>query len=168
MFDITIYLATDFTLTPSNITILEDEITVTMTDTSISYLYSVDSSSSQVSNIFSNLLDGTHMLYVEDANGCVVKSLLFDIVSAPELFIPKFFTPNGDNVKEIWQIIDPLNSIKEVYIFNRYGKLLKQMSPNALYWDGIYNGHILESNDYWYVINLDSNKQLTGHFTLKR
>ncbi|WP_452219175.1 T9SS type B sorting domain-containing protein [Lacinutrix undariae] len=168
VFDITIYPATDFTLTSSNITIVEDEITVTMTDTSISYLYSVDSSSSQVSNIFSNLLDGTHMLYVEDANGCVVKSLLFDIVSAPELFIPKFFTPNGDNVKEIWQIIDPLNSIKEVYIFNRYGKLLKQISPNALYWDGTYNGHILESNDYWYVINLHSNKQLTGHFTLKR
>jgi gliding motility-associated-like protein len=36
-------------------------------------------------------------------------------------------------------------------------------------WNGEYNGHLLPSDDYWYLITLeDVRKQYTGHFTLKR
>ena len=160
----------DFTLDQNNITIIEDTITVSMSDNTIFYEYSLDNITYQNSNTFSNLSNGTYTLFVRDINGCVVRQLNFDInVSVVnELFIPKYFTPNGDAYNQVWQIIDPNQIIKEVYIFDRYGKLLKQVSTVHLSWNGMYNGNVLPTNDYWYLINLKSGEQLKGHFTLKR
>ena len=160
----------DFTLDQNNITIIEDTITVSMSDNTIFYEYSLDNITYQNSNTFSNLSNGTYTIFVRDINGCVVRQLNFDInVSVVnELFIPKYFTPNGDAYNQVWQIIDPNQIIKEIYIFDRYGKLLKQVSTTHLSWNGIYNGNVLPSNDYWYLINLKSGEQLKGHFTLKR
>ena len=167
-FDITIYPATDFTLDASNITIVDDSITVSMTDTSINYLYTVDSSASQVNPLFTNLANGLHTLIVEDENGCVVKTIPFTIDSIQEIHIPLFFTPNGDTFNDTWLITDTQNTIKEILIFNRYGKLLKQVSPSTKFWDGTYRGYNLETNDYWYLITLHTGEELKGHFTLKR
>ncbi|WP_304143139.1 T9SS type B sorting domain-containing protein [Mesoflavibacter zeaxanthinifaciens] len=160
----------DFTLDQNNITIIEDTITVSMSDNTIFYEYSLDNITYQNSNTFSNLSNGTYTLFVRDINGCVVRQLNFDInVSVVnELFIPKYFTPNGDAYNQVWQIIDPNQIIKEIYIFDRYGKLLKQVSTVHLSWNGMYNGNVLPTNDYWYLINLKSGEQLKGHFTLKR
>ncbi|WP_161804650.1 T9SS type B sorting domain-containing protein [Lacinutrix himadriensis] len=167
-FDITIYPATDFTLDDSNITIVDDSITVSMTDTSINYLYTVDSSASQVNPVFTNLANGLHTLIVQDENGCVVKSIPFTIDSIQEIHIPLFFTPNGDTFNDTWLITDTQNTIKQILIFNRYGKLLKEVSPAEKSWDGTYRGYNLESNDYWYLITLYTDEELKGHFTLKR
>jgi len=160
----------DFTLDQNNITIIEDTITVSMSDNTIFYEYSLDNIAFQNSNTFSNLSNGSYTLFVRDINGCVVRQLNFDInVSVVnELFIPKYFTPNGDAYNQVWQIIDPNQIIKEIYIFDRYGKLLKQVSTVHLSWNGMYNGNVLPTNDYWYLINLKSGEQLKGHFTLKR
>ncbi|MCP4053508.1 MAG: T9SS type B sorting domain-containing protein [Mesoflavibacter sp.] len=160
----------DFTLDQNNITIIEDTITVSMSDNTIFYEYSLDNITYQNSNTFSNLSNGTYTLFVRDINGCVVRQLNFDInVSVVnELFTPKYFTPNGDAYNQVWQIIDPNQIIKEIYIFDRYGKLLKQVSTVHLSWNGMYNGNVLPTNDYWYLINLKSGEQLKGHFTLKR
>ncbi|MCX7550492.1 T9SS type B sorting domain-containing protein, partial [Xanthomarina sp. F2636L] len=167
-FSITIYPATDFTLNATNIIINDNTITVVMFDTSISYEYAVDSSGYQVSPTFNNLSNGIHTLYVQDVNGCVTKSIQFEIEKIDSIYIPPFFTPNDDGYNDIWQIIDNQNTIEEIFIFNRYGKLLKQVSPQKKSWDGIYNGNPLETNDYWYLINLKSGEALKGHFTLKR
>ncbi|MEO9571577.1 MAG: T9SS type B sorting domain-containing protein, partial [Polaribacter sp.] len=56
-------------------------------------------------------------------------------------------------------------------IFDRYGKLLKiidQKTQNG--WDGISNGKLLPSNDYWYnavLIDINGNiRTKSGHFSL--
>ncbi|MFD2824219.1 T9SS type B sorting domain-containing protein [Lacinutrix iliipiscaria] len=167
-FDITIYSVIDFTLTDSNLEIVNQTLTVVMTDTSIDYEYALDDSTFQTSPIFSNISNGSHTLYVQDSNGCIVKSITFQIDGVEEINIPLFFTPNGDTIKDHWQITDNQNTIKDIYIFNRYGKLLKQVSPVEKSWDGTYRGKMMDSNDYWYLITLHSGKQLRGHFTLKR
>ncbi|MBU2940224.1 T9SS type B sorting domain-containing protein, partial [Lacinutrix sp. C3R15] len=167
-FTITIYPATDFTLTDANISIVDNTITVNMTDTSINYLYAIDTSAWQTNPIFTDVANGDHLLYVQDENGCVIKSLSFTIDSLEEIIIPLFFTPNGDNYNDTWLITDNQNTIKEILIFDRYGKLLKQVSPALKSWDGIYNGYFMESNDYWYLITLHTGKTIKGHFTLKR
>ncbi|MBC8757723.1 T9SS type B sorting domain-containing protein, partial [Kordia sp. YSTF-M3] len=61
----------------------------------------------------------------------------------------------------------------KIYIFDRYGKLLKQISPAGQGWDGTYNGTPMPSADYWfrveYVDPFDGNlKEFINHFTLKR
>ncbi|MDB4114903.1 T9SS type B sorting domain-containing protein, partial [Flavobacteriaceae bacterium] len=58
-----------------------------------------------------------------------------------------------------------------IYIFDRYGKLLKQISPLTPGWDGTYNGNALPSSDYWFRVEYTEQgiqKEIRGHFSLKR
>ncbi|WP_417200235.1 T9SS type B sorting domain-containing protein [Bizionia sp.] len=167
-FTITIFPSMDFVLTENNLQIHENTVNVVMTNTSISYEYAIDNGSLQSSPLFSGLSNGTHTLYVQDINGCVLKSIQFEIETAVSIHIPLFFTPNNDGENDVWQITDTQNTIKEIYVYDRYGKLLKQIPLQSKSWDGLYRGYPKESNDYWYVITLRTGEQLNGHFTLKR
>ena len=83
--------------------------------------------------------------------------------------LPNFFTPNGDSVNDLWDIssIEDVNA--QVFIFDRYGKLLIQLNTlNNLGWDGTYQGIRMPSTDYWYRIVLSDGEILQGNFTLKR
>jgi len=103
---------------------------------------------------------------VRDKNGCGEVSI--DFVA---LRIPGFFTPNGDGINDYWQIEgirQNENSVKTIYIFDRYGKLLFESSPLQVGWDGNFKGIPMPTNDYWYKIVLNSGQSLTGHLTLKR
>ncbi len=84
------------------------------------------------------------------------------------LSIPKFFTPNNDGYNDTWIIKDPLNEVAVVYIYDRYGKLLKSLYSLQNGWTGIFNNQLLSTNDYWYTIQLKNGDQINGHFTLKR
>ncbi|WP_185963885.1 T9SS type B sorting domain-containing protein [Flavobacterium restrictum] len=117
--------------------------------------------------MFSNLSNELHIVRVRDLNGCTNLS--------KEIFIlgyPKFFTPNGDGVNETWNIngFDSYANEK-IYIFDRYGKLLKQINSKMLGWDGTYNGHPLPSSDYWFKVVYFKDgisKEFNSHFSLKR
>ena len=82
-------------------------------------------------------------------------------------------TPNQDGYHDTWNIIgisdgDPT---AKIYIFDRHGKLLKQLSTFSTGWDGSYNGNPMPSNDYWFRVEYTENntkKEFSGHFTLKR
>ncbi|WP_440066869.1 T9SS type B sorting domain-containing protein [Tenacibaculum discolor] len=90
--------------------------------------------------------------------------------SNPDIDIdfPKFFTPNGDGFNDTWQVNGQLQLIKDIFIFNRYGKLLKQLNPTSTGWDGTYNGKIQTSNDYWFTVSLEDGRIFKGHFSLIR
>ena len=83
---------------------------------------------------------------------------------------PRFFTPNGDGYNDTWKIknleIDYPNS--QLHIFNRYGKLLKQIAASGEGWNGIFNTTALPSDDYWFVLTLENGRIIKGHFSLKR
>lgn len=94
-----------------------------------------------------------------------------DIIEISIIGYPKFFTPNGDGTNDFWQIqgissqFQPNSSI---YIFDRYGKLLKQLPPLGSGWNGTFNGHLLPNDDYWFKVLLQDGRTFMGHFTLKR
>lgn len=126
--------------------------------------YSLDGINYQGSNIFNNLVGGEYTVYYRDKKGCgegTTNVILLDY--------PKFFTPNGDGINDRWQI-KGLQRFPEaiIFIYDRYGKLLKQISANSLGWDGTFNGARLTTSDYWFVANLNEERQIMGHFTLKR
>jgi gliding motility-associated-like protein len=81
---------------------------------------------------------------------------------------PPFFTPNNDGYNDKWIVPDRLNTIDSIYIFDRYGKLLKHIVDLSLGWDGNFNGKAMPSSDYWYSIRYKDGGVLKGHFTLKR
>ncbi len=105
--------------------------------------------------------------YVGIAIGCQASTFKTEMKSA-SLEIPKFFTPNGDNTNDVWQVKDQDHTVKDIYIFNRYGKLLHTMNTFTRGWNGIYNNQLLPSDDYWYQITLIDGRKISGHFTLKR
>ena len=60
------------------------------------------------------------------------------------------------------------NAKTTIYIFDRFGKLIKQISPLQQGWDGTYNGQALPATDYWYNVQLEDGRNIKGNFALKR
>ncbi len=156
------------TITSVDIVDLVDTNTVTINTTGPgNYEYSMDYLNGvwQDSNFFNNVPGGIHQVFVNDKNGCGVVSKEITVLS-----IPKFFTPNNDSYNDFW-IVKGMESYpnSELRIFDRYGKLLKELTPNSVGWDGTFNGHELPASDYWFVFKLDATStEKRGHFSLKR
>ena len=138
----------------------------TIITTSGNYEFSLDGINYQDSNVFNNLEAGEYLVYVQDKNGCGITTMSFYILD-----YPKYFTPNDDGYNDTWQIknLDKRGfEASKIYIFDRYGKLLKQTSPLSQGWNGTFNGTPLPSTDYWFVLELTNGKTINGHFALKR
>jgi len=61
------------------------------------------------------------------------------------------------------------NCGQSIYIYDRYGKLIKQWVPSSSEgWDGTFNGSPLPGDDYWYTLKLEDGREAKGHFSLKR
>ena len=143
-------------------------IEVITSDNQEFYEYSLDNGLWQTSAVFDNVGGGKHEVFVRDVNGCNFEdSREFEFI----LFKP-FFTPNGDNTNDYWKI-DGLSDEYEalIYIYDRFGKLLKQINPNDIGWDGIFNGKNMPSDDYWVLIEYTNDgvrQNYQSHFSLIR
>ena len=143
-----------------------NNITVTVSGIG-NYEYQLDDFEPQDSNVFNNLAMGYHTVTIIDLNGCanVTKEVLV-------VDIPKFFTPNNDGTNDTWHIVG-IETLPGtiINVFDRYGKLLTQLSANTPGWNGKYNGEKMPTSDYWFVADVQRGSiafQVKGHFTLKR
>lgn len=159
---------------PSNIPTIDDIVVV---DASLnntitilvsgegSYEYSLDSGSFQNSPTFTNVSAGIHTITVNDINGCDAVSQEVSVLG-----FPKFFTPNGDGMNDYWKPIGLSSNTMslQITIFDRYGKLIKQINSANSSWNGTYKGQQLSSDDYWYRATFPNGKEYLGHFSLVR
>jgi gliding motility-associated-like protein len=165
---ITVTASSKAIITQINITDLTDINTITVNASGQGdYEYSIDYLNGvwQDSNFFTNVPGGIHQVIVNDKNGCGVASQEITVLS-----IPKFFTPNNDSYNDVW-IVKGMESYpnSNLKIFDRYGKLIKELTPGSTGWDGTFNGQELPSSDYWFVLKLDpTSPEKRGHFSLKR
>ena len=131
------------------------------------YIFSVDDGPWQYNGFFDDVRPGPHTVFIQDLDGCNTVEIPLDVIG-----YPLYFTPNNDGYHDTWNIIGINNEpTTKIYIFDRYGKLLKQMDPNGIGWDGIFNGQPLPSSDYWFQVQYlenGSSKTFGGHFALKR
>jgi gliding motility-associated-like protein len=91
----------------------------------------------------------------------------------PIIDYPHYFTPNGDGIHDTWNVVGLADKPgTKIFIFDRYGKLIKQISSrDAGGWNGTYNGNPMPSDDYWFTIEFEENgiiKQYKSHFAMKR
>ncbi|MEN9906935.1 MAG: hypothetical protein RLZZ540_76 [Bacteroidota bacterium] len=170
----------DVTVMPSNMLVDFDwavteafvtnqKITVSAITAGGDYLYQLDDGPFQSNPVFEYVASGLHSITVMDQTGCSAPITKADIMVVN---YPKFFTPNNDGYNDYWNITE-LSTQPYAYIriFDRYGKFLKQISPNGSGWNGTYNGHYVPSDDYWFVIHYSENnivKEFRSHFSLKR
>ncbi|WP_299254552.1 T9SS type B sorting domain-containing protein, partial [uncultured Lacinutrix sp.] len=149
------------------------------TSTSIAvYEFSIDGGSWELGTLnatgeytytFTDIAAGEHIVTVRDTVGCGETTLPVMIMD-----YPLYFTPNGDGYHDTWNVYDiGTQPDAVIYIFDRYGKLLKQLSPSGAGWDGTYNGNPMPTSDYWFTVeyrepSTDEKKSIRAHFTLKR
>lgn len=142
------------------------------------YEYRLDDGQWQDSNIFTDVAAGPHQVQVRDVstdNPCSEFVLTLEGISTVNY--PRYFTPNGDGHHETWNIIGlgDDNTDAKIYIYDRYGKLIKQISSQGDGWDGTINGKEMPATDYWFtaiyretVNGVPVVKEFKAHFSLKR
>lgn len=112
----------------------------------------------------------TYTVTVTTAEGCTATDEV-TVTVIPSIIVPNAFTPNRDQVNEIWEIENHENyPDMRVEVFNRWGN--KVYSSSAGYgtpWDGTYNGEVLPVATYYYIIYLNSaEKPISGSVTIIR
>jgi len=133
------------------------------------YEYSMDGGAWQDESIFKNVSLGYHEISVINSSGCRTGTTQITVIDYPQ-----YFTPNNDGYNDYWNIPGLNNQLNaKILIYDRYGKLIKQLSPTALGWDGTFNGNKMPSSDYWFTITYiepqdGTLKEFKSHFALKR
>lgn len=143
-------------------------IHINVTGGSGDYEYSIDGIFFQESPVFTGITEGEYTVIVRDRNGCDDIEL-----SVFALNYPRFFSPNGDGLRDTWNIKGLRNQPDSyIYIYDRYGKLMATVRPSGMGWDGTFNGARMPATDYWFTVNYTSSngnkKEFKAHFSLLR
>jgi gliding motility-associated-like protein len=137
----------------------------------------------QFSSFFSNLGAGNYTATVMDANGCnqsIEIELLGEncpevpvIIEQPVINIPNVFSPDDDNINDLFYFESKEIIELECQILNRWGNLIYTMNGINSSWDG-KNESNQDCNEgvYFYVLKYLQNdktwKNKTGYLTLVR
>ncbi len=167
----------DFEVIPSNVaTVTDVDVNDIMDNNTLEvfvegegdYEYVLDNPEGtyQDSNFFDNVRPGFRTIYIRDKNGCGLTEYEVAVIG-----YPRYFTPNADGFHDTWQIKGIDNSIPtdtKIYIFDRFGKFIKQIRTDSPGWDGLVDGRPYPSTDYWFTVELEDGRSFKGHFALKR
>jgi gliding motility-associated-like protein len=156
-------VVTDLNAGPNNtITVLTETLGIG------DYEYAIDDESGpyQDEPLFELVRPGIHTIYIRDKNNCGIAKIDVSVIG-----YKKFFTPNGDGIHDTWKVLGiraDFQSKSKVYIFDRYGKLLKELDPLSKGWNGTFNGKPMPSTDYWFRVYLEDGREFKSHFSLVR
>lgn len=139
---------TDYTLKESTILTLD----ATMAD-AVSYLWTPGNNTTSMINITDeNYYTVKITTSVEEFNYGVLV-----IFEGSDCFIPNSFTPNNDNLNDIWRpLFYEIKISEENYLLNIYDKEnVKMYSTQNFHegWDGYYNGNLMPADYYYYVLS---------------
>lgn len=76
------------------------------------------------------------------------------IIKDPNLFYPTAFTPNGDNLNDIFNVYGQYIDSFEMNIFNRWGELMYTTTQLDEGWDGNFRGNPMPEGTYAFVANI--------------
>ncbi|MDB5140222.1 MAG: hypothetical protein JWR12_2138 [Mucilaginibacter sp.] len=107
--------------------------------------------------------------------GCIVDTLDVNILQDecnPVVF-PNTFTPNGDNINDIFRANQDSNPIEfKLLVFTRWGALVFQSKSTFIGWDGNYNGKPAAVGVYYwvadYIMGDGIKRNQSGYVTLIR
>lgn len=121
-------------------------------DDADSYLWSTGETTRTI-----EVTSGNYTVWVEvDKNGCkasdTIRIINFPYDSGCIFGVPNAFTPNGDNINDVFHVRGYCIEEIDFMIFNRYGEMVFKSVNINLGWDGTYKGKLQESEIYiWYL-----------------
>ena len=72
--------------------------------------------------------------------------------TAPDIFVPSGFTPNGDGLNDVIRpILVGIKQLNYFRIYNRWGQLVFSTTENGKGWDGTIGGQPQSTNNFVYV-----------------
>jgi gliding motility-associated-like protein len=100
-----------------------------------------------------------YKIQIASADGCITTdTLLVQVLSKTEVFVPKAFTPNINGVNDLLRpILVNIPFIKYFQVYNRWGQLLFETKTLGLGWNGLYKGTAQPVETYtWIFEGIDS------------
>ena len=97
----------------------------------------------------------TVTLYVENELGTCTDEHSFDVCVQPEfkLWIPNSFTPDGDGLNDVFEIVSSGVVEFELVISSSWGhKIYRMHSIDDPFWDGTYKGEQVQQDRYIYEV----------------
>lgn len=76
------------------------------------------------------------------------------IIKNPNLFYPTAFTPNNDNLNDIFNVYGQFIDDFEMSIFNRWGELMYTTTEISEGWDGNFKGNQMPEGTYTFIVRI--------------
>jgi gliding motility-associated-like protein len=101
----------------------------------------------------------TYHLKVTSTDNCIADSTI-TVKVLTNTYIPNAFTPNADNVNDVFRIppTAALRNLQYFIVFNRYGNKIFETTDITKGWDGTYQGTKSGMGAYTYMIKAFDNK----------
>ena len=114
-----------------------------------------NSISDPVANFPSEIDLARYMVIASSGDGCVDSAYINIKIfkTAPSVFVPSAFSPNGDGLNDILRPVTAgIKNIEYFRIYNRYGQMV--FSSNTMYngWDGTIGGRTQGTNSYVWIV----------------
>ena len=122
-------------------------------------------------------LNTTYEVVVTNERGCKDSATITIVVIRPncdetDVYVPNAFSPNGDNINDVWRFRSNFVDLVEVHVYNRWGQEVFTSNDVNFEWDGTMNGEFLKPDVYAYyikVICVDASEYISkGNVTLVR
>jgi gliding motility-associated-like protein len=101
-----------------------------------------------------------YTIQVTNDKGCTATDTVrISLLCGESFFIPTGFTPNGDGLNDRFYILGGGATIKNIRIYNRWGKLMYQrqniqVNDGSQGWDGAFEGQPQPTGSYVYMATL--------------
>ncbi|PKP02031.1 MAG: hypothetical protein CVU14_04150 [Bacteroidetes bacterium HGW-Bacteroidetes-9] len=101
---------------------------------------------------------GQYTVQVVNAYNCAGESSVWLVPCTLEMTIPTAFTPNDDNLNDVFRPVlegDIKPSRFSMQIYNKWGELIYETSDYEAGWDGKFNGSLAPRGVYVFVVSFD-------------
>lgn len=125
-------------------------------------------------NTFSVNEPGTYKVSVNNNCGTKEDTIVVYKQCEFEILMPNAFTPNGDNINDIFRVPPQVNNrLVSFTVFNRWGQVVFRTANMSEGWNGMFKDYPAPPGSYVYYVvmkSIDGRKNITqkGYFTLLR
>ena len=107
--------------------------------------------------------------YIVCTEGGCEEALVRIEVSCERMVVFSGFSPNGDGVNDAFTVLGLENyADNEVMVFNEYGHQVFRASGYANDWEGTAHGSNLSEGTYYYVVQVEGFRTMSGYVQLQR